>query len=79
MQEPVKDGAPVVTDRVALYEAAAILFPWRARQLLMRPFTEGKMTLSDIARLVDIPYKYVAFIMHESWESVHVLLTKEGP
>jgi hypothetical protein len=78
MQDPFKDGAPVNADRVAEFEAAAILFPWSARQLLMRPYTEGKITLGDIARLVDIPITYVALIMHESWDNLHTILTSEG-
>lgn len=71
MQTPLSDGAEVNRDRVAEFEAVAVLFPWATRQLLMRPFNEGKLTLEDIARLVDLPYKYVAFVMHESWEAVH--------
>lgn len=72
MQDAAADGAPVSSDRVALYEAVAVLFPYATRQLLMKPYKEEKITLADIARLVDIPYKYVAFVMHDVWDRVHI-------
>ena len=75
MQEPFKDGAAVNTDRVAVYEAVAVLFPYATRQLLMPPFKATKINLTDITRMIDIPYKYVVFVMHENWEAVHSILT----
>ncbi len=77
MQAPLKDGAAVNTDRVAAFEAAAVLFPWATRELLLKPFNDKKIALDDICRLVDIPRKYVAFVMHESWPAVHDILLIE--
>jgi hypothetical protein len=74
MQDAVKDGAQVSSDRVAEYEAAAVLFPWATRQLLLEPYREGKIALDDIHRMVDIPFRFVFFVMHPSWEEAHKAL-----
>ena len=75
MQEPFKDGPAVNTDRTAIYQAVAVLFPYATRQLLLKPYNDGKINLADIIRMVDLPKKYVASVMHENWEGLHRVLT----
>ena len=41
----------------------AILFPWAARDLLLAKFEEGKLTIDEIAQLVDLPTRYVRLVM----------------
>ncbi len=73
-QEPVADGAKVLSDRVATYLAVAILFPWQARQLLLPPYVDGKLTLEDISRIADIPERYVALVLSDEWDTFHEIM-----
>jgi hypothetical protein len=75
MQEAAKDGLAVNIDRLAEFRAVAILFPWTARETLMPYFKSGAVNLDDIARLVDIPRKYAAFVMHDAWEKFYPLIS----
>ncbi|MBX3447739.1 MAG: hypothetical protein KF765_13375 [Parvibaculaceae bacterium] len=74
LQEPVKDGAAVITDRVAVYQALAVLFPMSSRNLLMPKFKEERITLQDIAGFTDLPLRYTQLVMHEIWDEVYPLL-----
>jgi hypothetical protein len=74
MQDPMSDGIATNVDRLAEYRAAAILLPWSARELLMPHYKSREITLSDIARLADIPRKYVGFVMNDVWEKIYPLL-----
>lgn len=76
MQDFKQDGLQVLTDRMAVTEALAVLFPLAARNELYKPFKDGKLALADIARIVNIPQRYVALAMHESWESLYEFLTR---
>jgi hypothetical protein len=77
-QDPIKDGVKVLSDRLATYLAVAVLFPWTTRQILMPAYTERKLTLEDIARIVDIPLRYVALVMDDRWEEFIKLLDECG-
>lgn len=70
LQEPL-DGKPVWTDRLAVYQALAILFPWASRQLLLQPFKLEKISLEEIAASTDLPIRYVSLVMSSVWEVVH--------
>jgi hypothetical protein len=74
MQQPLKDGVHVNTDRLAEYQAIAVLFPMAARDLLLQPLNAGQLTLNDIARLAEIPRRYAGFVMHEAWTAIYPLL-----
>ncbi len=78
MQDPAGDGLDANVDRLAEWRAAALLLPLAARELLMPAFKEGKISLAQIAILADIPRKYVAFVMTDTWPTVHELLVKLG-
>jgi hypothetical protein len=74
MQDPTSDGIATSTDRLAEFRAAAILLPWEARQVLLPAFKAGSLTTMDIARLADMPHKYVGFVMSDVWERVFPVL-----
>jgi hypothetical protein len=77
MQDPMSDGIETNVDRLAEYRAAAILLPWKARELLMPLYKAREITLADIARFADIPRKYVGFVMNDVWERLHPLLIND--
>jgi hypothetical protein len=74
MQDPMADGFATNVDRLAEYRGAAILFPKACRDILLEPFGAGLLTVDDIARMADIPRKYVGFMMRPVWDAVHALL-----
>lgn len=76
MQDPFADGFETNIDRLAEFRAAAILLPYAAREMLQAPLAEGKLTLSDIAKMADIPRKYVGLVMSKNWEGTHELFLR---
>lgn len=66
-QDPIKDGIGVITDRFAIYQAVAVLFPWATRELLLAPYKSQKLTVDDIAKMVDLPPRYVKLVMSDYW------------
>lgn len=68
------DGMSVWNDRLGIWHALAVLFPWACRQLYEAPLRDGKMTLEEIAGEVDLPVEYVAVVMHEDWAHVYHLV-----
>jgi hypothetical protein len=79
MQDPLQDGLAANVDRLAEFRAAAILLPWACRELLLKPLHEHALSLDDIARMADIPRKYVGFVMSPVWATVHPLLASSTP
>lgn len=67
----ITDGSATLSDRAAMAQAVAVLFPWRARELIM---ADGSLTIAEIAKLVDLPIRYVALVMSETWDSLHDIL-----
>ena len=63
LQDPFSDGIHALTDRVAITYAAAVLFPFGARQILMEPFTDNKLSLAKIADMAELPPRYAALVM----------------
>lgn len=76
MQDPLADGFATNIDRLAEFRAAALLLPYSARELLLEPLTTGDLTLGDIAKMADIPRKYVGLVMSESWVAIHKLFAQ---
>ncbi|BAB49065.1 hypothetical protein [Mesorhizobium japonicum] len=74
MQDFKEDGMKVLTDRIAITQALAVLFPLAARDELYGPFKEGKIPLADVARIVDIPTRYVALAMTEFYPPIYKFL-----
>lgn len=66
----------VQTDRLTIYYAVAVLFPWAARNLLVEPYEKGRLTVADIARIADIPERYAMLVMNTEWRRVHDIMTK---
>ncbi|WP_446325628.1 hypothetical protein [Blastomonas sp. CACIA14H2] len=75
MQDPTSDGFQANVDRVAEWRAAAILLPLASRNLLHAAYKNGSINASDIARLADIPRRYVGLVMSDAWPGVHEILT----
>lgn len=70
-QDVVNDGYVTNTDRSAILQAVAVLFPIRAREMFK---ADGTLSNSEIASLVDIPLRYVALVMSDSWLHIHKIL-----
>ena len=80
LQDPFTDGREVNSDRVAELQAAAILFPYKTRELLYGPYHRDKtVTIEDIVRIVDLPPRYVAYVMSDVWEGIHSMLSGKNP
>lgn len=75
MQDPT-DGYGVLTDRVMLAYAVAVLFPMGARTLYLKLMEAGQITLADIAEEVGIPFMYVQWVMSPVWPEYHERLVK---
>ena len=71
MQDATLDGIATNIDRLAEFRAAAILLPYAAREQLLKPLAEQKLTLSDIAEMADIPRKYAGLVMSPGWNYIH--------
>lgn len=71
LQNGLKDGLAALTDRVALLQATAVLFPWRARELIKNA---GNLSIPEIAKLVDLPERYVAAVMDDDWGLIHDII-----
>lgn len=71
MQDPIRDGEAVASDRIAVYQALAILLPKAARDILKAEVDAGRMTTTDVARIADIPQRFATLAMHELWDEVY--------
>lgn len=70
------DGIHALTDRVAVAQALAVLFPFAARAVLLEPYRTKKIDIDVIAELAELPPKYVSAVMNDNWESTHALLVR---
>jgi hypothetical protein len=77
LQDAKQDGWKVLTDKVAIYEAIAVLFPLAARALMLELLKSGKTTVGEIAHIVDLPERFVRLVMWEKWPNVHSNLVGE--
>ena len=74
MQDALKEPPSVNFDRLAEYQATAVLFPWAARSALIEAYKAEKLTLDDVARMADLPRRQASFVMSELWEASHQAL-----
>jgi hypothetical protein len=74
MQDPINEGHIVLTDRVAEWQAIAILFPLACRNLLRPKLLNGEININNIAKMADIPRKYVGLAMSSYWDNIHKAL-----
>jgi hypothetical protein len=74
LQDPIADGDATITDRIAIFQAVAVLFPLACRELFMPAFEAGKITSADIARFADIPQRYATLVMSAGWVDIHKVL-----
>jgi hypothetical protein len=75
-QDPLHDGDQVNSDRRAIYQAVAVLFPWAARKLVMPAYKAGTLTVADIAKMVHLPTRYVQLVMSDVWPISHEWLQR---
>jgi hypothetical protein len=59
LSESAKDGLCVISDKFAVYQSVAILFPNAARKLLKPDFDAQRLTINDISRLLCMPPRYI--------------------
>lgn len=59
-----------IDDKLGLAKALAVLFPAGARELLIPKYKCGDMTDEDIARIAQIPLRFVRFVMLDTWEKI---------
>lgn len=69
-------GLHGLSDKLALFQALAILFPLDAREALLPAFQNKTLTLADLAAAADLPAEFVAVIMHDDWVSVHEMILR---
>ncbi len=58
-------------DRVAEFQALAVLFPRAARNALMPKYIDKSLAASEIAKLAGIPERYIAYLMSERWVEMY--------
>jgi hypothetical protein len=68
------DDPKTLADVMGLYEALAVLFPWRVREELISRYMARTLSLSQIAEYVDLPETLVAVVMSEHWPELHKVI-----
>ncbi len=61
-------------DRIAYYQAAAILFPNAARSEAIQKLNEGKITIDQIAVWVSLPKKLCTLVLSDKWPDIKAVL-----
>jgi len=76
-QDPYGDDmAHANSDSVAILHAAAVLFPWATRRLLLPKVSQiGIQRIAD--EIIDLPPKVVATVMSEGWSKIYRIMTTE--
>ncbi|MBG1233994.1 hypothetical protein [Aestuariivirga litoralis] len=74
--DAVNEDGKVLTDRIAVLQAIAVLFPMAARNLLLPKYQEKKITLEEIAELVELPPFAARYVMSDTWPKTHENLLK---
>lgn len=74
LQDPITDGTGVISDRVAIYQAMAVLFPWASRQICVQMIKEEKVTPQVVAKMTDLPMRYVKLVLSDLWPKLHEIL-----
>lgn len=57
----------VFFDRLGLYQALAILFPFSLREQLIEKYKSGILDINKVAEIVSLPPQYVNIVMTEHW------------
>lgn len=73
-QDPIEDDHKTLTDRIATFMAVAVLFPLAAREHFVAARAAGKITDAEIAKLTDLPQRYIALAMSDGWVKIHAVL-----
>lgn len=76
LQDPFTDGAATNSDRVAELQAAAILFPFSAREVLLPYVADGRLSFDQVVAMADLPPRYVAYVLSDVWPGIHEILTR---
>lgn len=58
---------PAIVDTIALIWALAILFPRKLRDQLSIPYAAGKISALEIAKIAQIPNRFIAWMMSPSY------------
>ena len=69
-----KDGIGAINDKLAIYQAVAILFPFAMRQLLKSKVEEGLISAKDIANIISIPERFVLIVLNDAWDRFYQAL-----
>lgn len=69
LREPMNWGE--ASDRVALYQALGILFPFAARALIKEKYDAGRISDEMIAHRAVIPDQFVSFLMSSDWDALY--------
>lgn len=56
-----------IQERIAIYQALAILFPLPAREAALDGLTTGKYSFEEIVRWACLPNSYVGVVLHDRW------------
>jgi len=68
----INDGVQIWTDRLMFYYASAIVFPMRARELLLAAKIPAGQTLQEVAaRVLDIPEPVAMLVLSDNWPSLY--------
>ena len=59
------------SDRVGVFQALGILFPYSARELIKEKYELGNISDEMIAHRAGIPVHYVSFLMSEDWTAMY--------
>ncbi|WP_293906589.1 hypothetical protein [Phenylobacterium sp.] len=70
-QDGLKDGLPTVSDRIGILQAVAVLFPWAAREILIKARAADRVSALEVSRLVDLPQRYTNMVMSEYWPAMY--------
>ncbi len=62
------------SDRVAILEALAIMFPLSVREIILPYYASGEKTLAEIADLAELPESYVQYALSDAWPDIHSIL-----
>lgn len=61
-------------DRIALYQALAVMFPWGAREVALEQIEKGNATELDVARWANLPLTLVRLVLDPAWEELYAII-----
>ena len=67
-------GIETLSDDIGILQAAALLFPFEARETLRPAYEAGKISADEIESLVQIPISFVQLVMNEQWPDIYTKL-----